>query len=110
MWRAVDSQGYYVKSIRQENVDRETLEILGGVFATDRAHVYWLKHIIDGADPATFVVKADRMQSLARDAAQCFIAPHLVTCDELTPKKANTAGVKRVPHWSSLALYGLRSS
>ena len=87
MWRAVDSQCYYVKSRRLDDVDRETLEILGGVFAKDRAHLYWLQHIVDGADPATFVVKADRMQSLARDAAQCFIGPHLVTCDELTPKR-----------------------
>ena len=57
MWRAVDSQCYYVKSKRLEKVDRESLEILGGVFAKDRAHVYWLQHIVDGADPATFEVK-----------------------------------------------------
>ena len=86
MWRAVDSQCYYVKSKRLENVDRESLEILGGVFAKDRTHVYWLQHIVDGADPATFEVKEDRMQSLARDATQCFIGPRLVTCDELTPR------------------------
>ena len=86
MWRAVDSQCCYVKSKRLENVDRESLEILGGVFAKHRTHIYWLQHIDDGADPATFEVKEDRMQSLARDATQCFIGPRFVTCDELTPR------------------------
>ena len=86
MWRAVDSQCYYIKSKRLASIDRASLEILPSVFAKDRSHVYWLQHIIEGADPKTFEIKEDRMQSLARDADQCFIGPNVVTCDELNPK------------------------
>lgn len=83
MWRAVDSECYYIQAERLTDVDRASLEILWGVYAKDESRVYWLDHIVDGASPETFEVKDDRMQSLARDANQCFIGPDAVTCDEL---------------------------
>ena len=86
MWRAVDSKCYYIQAERLTDVDRASLEILWGVYAKDRSRVYWLDHIVDGASPETFEVKDDRMQSLARDANQCFIGPDAVTCDELNPE------------------------
>ena len=86
IWRALDSQCYYIKGNRLDIVDRTSLEILWGVFAKDQSHVYWLQHVVDGADPKTFEIKDDRMQSLARDADQCFIGPDVVTCDELNPE------------------------
>ena len=86
MWRAVDSQCYYIQAERLDTVDRASLEILWGAYAKDRSQVYWLEHVVEGADPATFEVKDDRMQSLARDANQCFSGARIVTCEDLNPK------------------------
>ena len=86
MWRAVDNKCYYIQAERLDTVDRASLEILWGAYAKDRSQVYWLEHVVEGADPATFEVKDDRMQSLARDANQCFSGPRVVTCEDLNPK------------------------
>jgi hypothetical protein len=86
MWQALDSQCYCIDSKELDPVDRASLEILWGGYASDRSQVYWLKHVVDGADPATFEVKEDRIQTLARDANQCFSGPRVVTCDALNPK------------------------
>ena len=86
MWQALDSQCYYIESKQLEPVDRASLQILWGGYVRDRSQVYWLKHVVDGADPATFEVKEDRIQTLARDANQCFSGPRVVTCDALNPK------------------------
>jgi hypothetical protein len=86
MWQAVDSQCYYIESKQLDPVDRASLEILWGGYASDRSQVFWLKHVVDGADPATFEVKEDRIQTLARDANQCFSGPRVVTCDALNLK------------------------
>ena len=86
MWQALDSKCYYIESERLSTVDRASLEILWGGYASDRSQVYWLEHLVDGADPATFEVKEDRIQTLARDANQCFSGPRVVTCDALNPK------------------------
>lgn len=86
MWRALDSQCYYIQGERLVNVDRASLEMLSGGYARDRSHVYWLGHIVDGADPGTFEVKDDRMHSLGRDVDQCFSGFHAVTCDDLNPE------------------------
>ena len=86
MWQALDSQCYYIESDRLGAVDRPSLQILWGAYASDRSHVYWLEHVVDGADPATFEVKEDRIQTLARDANQCFSGPRVVACDALSPK------------------------
>ena len=87
MWQALDSQCYYIESDRLGAVDRPSLQILWGAYASDRSHVYWLEHVVDGADPATFEVKEDPIQTLARDANQCFSGPRVVTCDALNPKE-----------------------
>lgn len=86
MWQALDSKCYYIQSERQADVDRASLEILSGAYARDRSHVYWLKQIVDGADPETFEVKDDRMHSLGRDVDQCFSGSRAVACDELNPE------------------------
>lgn len=86
MWQALDSKCYYIESERLSTVDRASFEILWGGYASDRSQVYWLEHLVDGADPATFEVKEDRIQTLARDANQCFSGPRVVTCDALNPK------------------------
>ena len=86
MRQALDSQCYYIESERLGAVDRPSLQILWGAFAGDRSHVYWLEHVVGGADPTTFEVKEDRILTLARDANQCFSGPCVVTCDALSPK------------------------
>ena len=42
--------------------------------------------MVGGADPATFEVKEDRIQTLSRDANQCFSGLSVVTWDALSPK------------------------
>lgn len=86
MWQALDSQCYYIESEQITAIDRTSLQILRGGYARDRSQVYWLEHVVDGADPATFEVKEDQIHTLARDANQCFSGPRVVTCDALNPK------------------------
>ena len=86
MRQALDSQCYYIESERLGAVDRPSLQILWGAFASDRSHVCWQEHVVGGLDPATFEVKEDRIQTLARDANQCCSGPRVVTCDALSPK------------------------
>ena len=86
MWQALDSECYYIESEQLTAVDRASLQILWGAYAKDRSRVYWLEHAVNGADPTTFEVRDNRMQSLARDAMQCFSGAGVVTCEDLNPK------------------------
>ena len=53
MW-GVDSRYVYFDSLRIENSDPATLELISTFEAKDKRHVYYFGKILEGADPATY--------------------------------------------------------
>lgn len=62
-------QSFYFDKPMPEGTKIESLELLTGAYAKDADRVYHLGHVMDGADPATFVVTDDKFQR-AKDASQ----------------------------------------
>jgi hypothetical protein len=62
-------QSYYFDKPMPEGTKINSLEMLEGAYAKDAARVYHLGHVVEGADPATFVVTDDKFQR-AKDAHQ----------------------------------------
>lgn len=62
-------QSFYFDEPMPEGTKIDSLEILTGAYAKDAARVYHLGHVVEGADPATFVVTDDKFQ-WAKDARQ----------------------------------------
>ncbi|AWB65458.1 hypothetical protein C2869_02960 [Saccharobesus litoralis] len=81
--RGYDNYCYFYQSYKVPLRDRDSLEILNGLYARDKYNVYWADRVVNNAQPSKIMVQPNRSSPLATDGKFCFSGTQIIGCADL---------------------------